>query len=311
MQSSQHLKPEQQRALLCAPRPPLAPPPPALASFPIFLLTNMASGNPKDDSSEHLPSFSNLLEHLSNPMTTTFSAATVQRTSASAGVAPAAQRHSSPSSSSSQPSPPTGPRNPNAALYSFRALPAPIRLAHELQVSSSEERAAEVKMKPPAFGVLVRSDRASPAGPASRRMRDVEEPEFECDRCGATKTPEKRYGPCATHAPAYTWRASHRVVLRCHLSAEGVFKSLLPISGMTRWRIFSGAIGWFRTPHTPQDGSQRPTHTLQPLRPSLGPRAEGGGEGGGAQAQAEGGGHCRHCRAAGACSGDAAACKQR
>lgn len=212
--------------------PSLALPPPALATFPIFLLTHMASV-PKDDSSEHLPSFSNLLEHLSNPMPTAFSAAPAQRTSAPATVAPAAHRHNSPSSSSPQSSPPAGPRNPNAALYSFRALPAPIRLAHELQVSSSEERAAEVKMKPPAFGVLVRSDRASPAGPASRRMRDVAEPEFECDRCGATKTPEKRYEAYVTHAPAHKRRVSHRVAPRCHLLREGFFKSLLPISGMT------------------------------------------------------------------------------
>lgn len=137
-----------------------------------------------------LPSFSNLIEHLVNPLPAPL-VPRLQITAPSSEPTTATTAGSPATSESSSPSPPAH-RNPNSALYSFKALPAPIRLANELLTSSSSGEVSD--KKPPAFGVLVRSDRASPAGPASRRMKDVDEPEFECDRCGTTSTPEKRYG---------------------------------------------------------------------------------------------------------------------
>lgn len=70
------------------------------------------------------------------------------------------------------------------SIYMFTTTPAPIRLMRETDIN------------PGSFGILLRKDKSKPAQSSrSIVLGGKIEIDFECDRCGATRTPEMRVGP--------------------------------------------------------------------------------------------------------------------
>lgn len=79
----------------------------------------------------------------------------------------------------------------------FKNLPLSARLNKKLDESPPPQPSSSTDSIESMFGVLIRGDRPSPAHPTRKRAPrfGVEDLDFECNRCGATKTPERRMGP--------------------------------------------------------------------------------------------------------------------